>query len=411
MPASVGKHREVVLALPLSRLLVKVIRVPEESLGDVDGYVLPVLKAMSPFPDEPLSVSCETLRETEKGRIVLAVAVPEGSLDDVATALDAANLNITRIIPQQLGRLPGILAKFRPAEKRVRRLLLIGGSDCLSVFVLDDDLIVDVRAVSPGGDISREIMLSLLAAEAFNGPGSVGQTVGAGDFSGWEIPSSPLYPPLEMLEDAAGGSSAAAEDAQGASSIDALPRSWRDVLDETRFKRKMTFFFSCALFVLVVALAVLAGVPQVYKSRTSRSKAGRAEQTKNYDRVKAKKDQVDAVKSISDRSRGGLETIRAVVSTISGDSLQSIHLDRWDFRRNNKLTIRGWSDGDNQRPVFRLKEALSAITLDKISGREDDAGIPFFTKVDQTKKNQAKNGRWDFEFECSFADDEEEGGM
>ena len=72
-----SKAREAVLALPLSRLIVKMVRVPEEGRDDPAAYATPILQAMSPYPDEPLTVSYETVRETERGLVVLAAALPE----------------------------------------------------------------------------------------------------------------------------------------------------------------------------------------------------------------------------------------------------------------------------------------------------------------------------------------------
>ena len=73
--------REVVLGLPLTRLLVKLVRVPAEA--DVVETALPVLKAASPFPDDELTVGYEIVREGEDGKIVLAAALPESAADDI----------------------------------------------------------------------------------------------------------------------------------------------------------------------------------------------------------------------------------------------------------------------------------------------------------------------------------------
>ena len=83
---------EAVLALPLSRLVVKMVRVSEGE--DAVEMASKKLAALSPFPDEPLTVSCETVRETEQGRVVLAAALSEGAADDIANALDAAKINV-----------------------------------------------------------------------------------------------------------------------------------------------------------------------------------------------------------------------------------------------------------------------------------------------------------------------------
>ena len=92
-----GVKGEAVLALPLDRFISKVVEIPANSALPESEIVSQTLQPLSPYPDTPLTVSCETLRETETGRIVLAVAVPEDSVDDIADALDANKLNVTRI--------------------------------------------------------------------------------------------------------------------------------------------------------------------------------------------------------------------------------------------------------------------------------------------------------------------------
>jgi hypothetical protein len=52
LDASGVKSREAVLALPLSRLLVKLVRVPVD--GDAQAAALAALSEITPFPDEPL---------------------------------------------------------------------------------------------------------------------------------------------------------------------------------------------------------------------------------------------------------------------------------------------------------------------------------------------------------------------
>ena len=104
--ASGEKSREAVLALPLNRLLVKMVRVAP----DEDPVVVsePILKAMSPFPDDALTVSCEIVRDDENGRIVIAAALPESAADDIGEQLDAEKLSVVRIDSLVLGQLRGV---------------------------------------------------------------------------------------------------------------------------------------------------------------------------------------------------------------------------------------------------------------------------------------------------------------
>ena len=106
---------EAVLALPLSRLVVKMVRVAEGE--DPVAVATPILSAMSPFPDEQLTVSCETVSETEKGRVVLAAALPESAAEDIADALDAAKLNVTRVDALALGELRALWNELGNGER------------------------------------------------------------------------------------------------------------------------------------------------------------------------------------------------------------------------------------------------------------------------------------------------------
>ena len=92
---SEASGRELVLALTLDRLLVKMVRVPAEA--DAVEFAKPILQAMSPYPDDPLDVSCELVREENGARVVLATALPESSADDIGEALDSGKYNVSRI--------------------------------------------------------------------------------------------------------------------------------------------------------------------------------------------------------------------------------------------------------------------------------------------------------------------------
>ena len=97
--------REVCIALPLSRLLVKVLQVPAENIEDPAGYAKPFLDEMSPFPGEELTIATETISQDENGLRIIAAALPESAADDVGEALDAAKLDVMRIDALVFGQL------------------------------------------------------------------------------------------------------------------------------------------------------------------------------------------------------------------------------------------------------------------------------------------------------------------
>ena len=398
---------EAVLALPLSRLVVKMVRVAEGE--DPVAVATPILSAMSPFPDEQLTVSCETVSETEKGRVVLAAALPESAADDIADALDAAKLNVTRVDALALGELRALWNELGNGERGTgngepgtgngergtggRRLVLLKGQDCLSLFVLDDDMPCAVRAITSEGDLRREVMLSLLEAEDFAGGKVLSEIVVVGDVdaSGLET-----FAPVRRVEPAtqeavfAGIESRTAD----AASLDVLPDSWREVLEETRFKAKLKKFLAIAGGIWALVMAILFGVPVVYGMLTDHQRTLSREHSRQYKAVLATKEKVNVVRKYSDHSRGALEVMKAVSDLLplpdDADS-SCIELNSWNFKREDSVRFSG--EADSAGLVYDFKDALI------------DSGI--FAQVNLTGPSAGKGNRQRFDIDCRFHGEED----
>lgn len=397
IPSSGSKLREVVLALPLNRLLVKMIRVPADQAEDPVAYATPFVKALSPYPDDPLRVSCETLREAEDGRVVLAAAMPESSAEDVAMALDASGINVTRVDALELGLLPALLPQVVQGVREVRRLLLIGSSDGLSAIVLDGDLPCALRALSPGGDLVRELMLLLIEAESFAGPSPLAEIVTVGEVS---VESLETLAPVRALSGTFSPMEGLVARAIDPAALDVLPESWHDVLLETRFKRKMKLWFSVAGVLWAAALLVLLGVPQYDKHRIGKLEKRQEEYAPRYNDVKAKTAQIEVIKSVSNHDFGCLETLRVVTAAFPED--EELVLDKWEFSRGKSLKFGGKVESKNEHASGVLLENLRKLTLKDVTGEEDDAETPFFAKAGFS--GAQKNGS--FSIECFY-----EGGL
>ena len=390
---------EAVLALPLSRLVVKMVRVPEEA--DAVETASGILAAVSPFPDEPLTVSCETVRETEKGRVVLAAALPEGAADDIADALDAAKINVTRVDILSLGELRGLWSQLSDGRVGVRRLVLLKSVDCLSLFVLDDDQPSAVRAITSEGDLRREVMLSLLEAEDFGGAKPLAEIVVAGDVdvAGLE-PFAPVRR-IEAGEDRIALALKGVEERSGEpSSLDALPESWREVLEETRFKAKLKKFLAIAGGIWAFVMLVLFGVPVVFGLLTDRQKSLCREHSRQYKSVLAMKEKVDLVRKYSDHARGALETMKMVSDLLplpEGSDSSCIELNSWNFKREDGERSGGVKfsgEADSTALVYQFKDALV------------DCGL--FAQVDLQGPSAGKGGRQRFDIDCRFEGEEQE---
>ena len=381
---------EAVLALPLSRLVVKMVRVAEGE--DPVAVATPVLAALSPFPDEPLTVSCETVSETEKGRVVLAAALPESASDDIADALDAAKLNVTRVDALALGELRALWGAIQVGA--ARKLVLLKGVDCISLFVLDDDVPSAVRAITSEGDLRREVMLSLLEAEDFAGGKPLSEIVVSGDV---DVVGLEAFAPVRRIEGAgdeavfAGMADRSAE----TGALDVLPDSWREVLEETRFKAKLKKFLAIAGGIWALVMLVLFGVPVVYGMLTDHQRTLSREHSRQFKAVRETKEKVNLVRKYSDHSRGALEIMLAVSSCLplpEGADTSCIELNSWNFKREDGVKFSG--EADSAQLVYNFKDALI------------DSGI--FAQVNLQGPSAGKGNRQRFDIDCRFEVEEEE---
>ena len=385
--------REVALALPLSRLIVAMVSVPKET--DVLEFSTPILQKMSPFPDEALTVSCETVRETEEGTVVIAAALPESATDDIAEALDAAKLNVVRIDALVLGSLRGLWKEIACSEKG-RKLVLIRDADCISSVVLDGDGPSAIRAIPPGAELKREVMLSLLEAEDFGGPRKLDEiiVVESGESEPLEIPAFAPVRHITVGTDAA--LVGAAERAADPSSLNVLPTSWQEVLEETRFKAKLTKFLAVAGGIWLLIMGVLFGVPVGYGFMTDHQKSLSKQHARQYKAVKDMKAKVDLIHKYSDHAHGALEIMKAISDRLP----EGVTLSSWDYKREDGVRMKG--DADTAEATYAFKDVMDAL-----AAGEGDDGEKIFETVELVGPNASK-GKYSFNLDCQYHKDEEE---
>ena len=403
--------REVVLGLPLTRLLVKLVRVPAEA--DAVETALPVLKAASPFPDDELTVSCETVREDESGKVVIAAALPESAADDIGEALDTAKLSVVRIDALVLGQLRGVWTAL--GESAGRRLVVVRSPDCLTLVILDGDQPSAIRAITDETDLKREVMLSLLEAEDFGGAKKLEEivvvepedpTVGSDAEETVPSASSPtgadtfdlsVFAPVCHITV---GSDAAlvgvAERSSDENALNALPESWREFLEETRFKAKLTRYLVVAGVIWALIVAVLFGVPVGYGFLTDHQKAMSKQHQRQYAAVKEMKAKVDLIHKYSDHARGALEIMKAVSDRLP----EGVTLSSWTYRRDEGVRVSG--DAETSESTYAFKDAMDAMTAG-----EDEDGEKIFNTVNLNGPNASKGG-YRFDLDCGYQGEEEE---
>ena len=406
--ASGEKSREAVLALPLNRLLVKMVRVtPDE---DPVAVSEPILKALSPFPDDALTVSCEIVRDDEKGRVVIAAALPESAADDIGEALDAEKLSVVRIDSLVLGQLRGVWNAL--GESSTRRLILFDSPDCLSCIVLDSDQPSAIRAITDRTNLWREVTLSLLEAEDFGGAKKIDEIIVVStDSADATDPTDPTDPkgstdpkdskdPFNSLAAFAPirrimvGSDAAlvgvAERSEDEGALNALPESWRELLEETRFKAKLVTYLAIAGGVWLLIMTVLFGVPMVYNFMANHQKSLSKQHQRQYAAVKEMKAKVDLIHKYSDHARGALEIMKALSDRLP----EGITLSAWNYNREDGVRVSG--DAETAEAAYAFKDAM-----DEMADGEDGEGERIFGTVDLNGPNASKGG-YRFDLDCQY---------
>ena len=402
-----GKGREAVLALPLSRMLVHMARVPAGE--DPVAATTPALQAASPFPDEPLTVGCETVREAEDGVVVVAAALPEGAADDIGEALDAAKLNVTRVDILEFGQLRSSWSAIHGDGDagNVRKAVLVVTRDSVSIIVLDGDMPVAVRAASPGSDLRREAMQTLLEAEWFGGARPLSEIVvleperteaaqeaeGAADAVDFGALAD--FAPVRRV--AVGADSAlvgVAERSVDQQSLNALPASWAEVLDETRFKARMAKWLSVAIGIWALAMGVLFGVPIVYDFMTDGQKTETKRHHARFTEVKKMVDKVNLVRKYSDHDHSALELMKAVSDRLPAD----VTLSDFDYRRDKGISLKG--DAANTSDVYDLKDAM-----EKMAFGEDEDAEKVFGAIKLDPVGSAKGGKVRFSMYLEFPEE------
>lgn len=367
--------RDVVLALPLSRLILRVVRVPAGE--DPVEFATPVLAALSPFPDEPLTVSCETVRETERGSVVIAAALPESATDDIASALDARKFNVTRVDSLEIGQLRAAWSRFSAADG-CRRLIKIKSQDSVALIVLDGDQPLSIRSVSDESELKREETLSLLQAEDFGGARELADTI-----------------EIEMTDEALAG---VAERSVEPDSLNALPESWATVLAETRFKAKLTARITVAVVLWLLAMGVLLGVPIAYGYMTDHQKDLSRAHAGRYREVKEMRAKVELVRKYSDHSRGALEVMKAVSDRLP----EGITLTSWAFKHDEGVRVSG--EAETAGDVYEFKNVMSELAAEDGNGEE----VSVFPVVELKGPSATSKNKQRFDLDLSYRTGEEE---
>ncbi|MDX9866847.1 MAG: hypothetical protein RBT78_02870 [Kiritimatiellia bacterium] len=362
--AALGARR-VVIALPLSRLLVRVLNFPVELREDLAEAVTLQMDKLSPFPGEELSVGFEIVSETETSLRVFAAALPAAVFEDLGAALRAAGLQVLRTDASVLGWFRTVRGPCH-LDRPGRRVVLANPDGGWDLLVLDQGVPVLVRGLGalPDDDsLVREVTLSLLNAELEAGHGAVAELVvlsrqplaAALRARLEELAGAPVRVAAPPSED--GGVEGVALRTGEEATLDLTPQAWRDAVKEETVRRRVLTGVGAALAVWTLGMGVLFSGPVVYRQLAARQTQASRAHFKAHKAVADTRERVNLIQAYTDRTYSALEMLKLVSECLP----PGITLAGFTYRRDDGVRISG--DAVQPTLVYDFKNAVTENPL------------------------------------------------
>jgi len=398
--------REFVLSVPLSRLLVKAVRLPAEARDDLMGAAQLELDGISPFPDEVLTPGVEVVADTDTEIFAVVAALPMSSSEDVSEALASAKVHVTRTDATALGWLRGLWPQICERAGVARRLALLHLDGEWDFVLLENDAPVYIRgigAVETPEELSREVTLSLLQLEG----DAVGEVVVCTQDELDPAVRAKLtaFAPVRTVrvEDDFAGVEGNARRAQEGMALDVTPAAWREARAESRFRRTMMVCLGAALGVWALLACCLFGYDIVYGMMTDHQKALQAEKKHKtaLTYVTDMTNRVALIERYADQSRGALEVLR-VVSAALPESDETV-MRSFTYRRGDSVRLDGFAG--EREDILSFTERLESASFDD---SEDEDAEPLFPKVKEIGGGGKQKRGYHFTYDCRFEAEDED---
>ncbi len=397
--------REFVLSLPLSKLLVKTVRLPVEARDDLLGAAQLELDGISPFPDEALTPGVEVVAETDKELVVLVAALPEAASAEVSAALAAAKVHVLRTDATALGWLRGLWPQLCATLHVARRIILLNLDGGWDLVVLDEGAPTFLRgigSVAGPAELGREVMLSLLALDGGRGDGDEVVVCARGEPDAAVLAKLADFGPVRTVvagDDFAGVEGSARRVVEG-SALDVTPAAWVEARTENRFRRKLFAGLAVAGGVWLALMAVLFGVDTAYDLLADHQKSLQRDRrhAAAFREVADMTNRVALIERYADHAHGALEVLKTVSDCLPPS--EEMAFRTFQYRRDESVRVNGSAAAREDLRSFT--ERLEAATF------EDDDETPVFAKVQQSGgETQTKKGVR-FAIECFFHGEDEE---
>jgi hypothetical protein len=353
----------VTLGLPASRLLVKILRLPAATRGDLESVVALQMAKYAPFSGDHLTVSGEVVAETEEELTVFAAVLPHAAVEQLDPWLQGAGLRVERVDALLLGWWRAACAVLADDPVPVRRVFLACVANEWDLLIADGKRPVLVRGLGALADpqaLAIEITLSLLNAEVESGAAPVEEVV----FFNTEPLDAALteairqavdvrvrhLPPPQPDADLHG---LAVRDAEASPLLlNLLPALWRARNTAADSKKR---FLRGAIMGTVLWLLLaggLFGAPRLMQQRVADVKRALAANEATFQTVQNIRTRADLIESYTDRSDSILEAMRTVADRMP----PGVELTMLVYKRRVEVKLTG--ETSDQALAYQFKDAI-----------------------------------------------------
>ena len=336
----------VVLGLPTSLLLLRVLRLPGLTRDELADAVALQMDKLSPFPGDELSIGWEVLAEDTEQITVFAAAAPDRHMQALDQARTAAGLQVVRTDVALLAWWRMLRDQKLLAAGEGRQAVLIAQGGEWDLLVLDHGLPVVARGLGrpmEDADLARELTLTLFQAEMESGALPLQEVVVVSATA----PSASMLGPIRAAVEAAvrcvtPPAHATAADGlclrtEEGATLDLTPAAWRQREQAAFFRRRLVLGLSAAAGLWVALLAALLLGPVVTGQLTKMQKQHRDDIKTEYEQVRDMRDRVRLVRRYMDRSGSLLESLRTICET----QPDGVELSELTYEREKSCKFKG----------------------------------------------------------------------
>ena len=377
------------VSLRADQLLLRVVDLPTTDPDELLGMMELQIEKFSPFPVDTLTVSYETLAETESSSRVLIVAVKNDVVDDLGDVFHELGVTVRWIDVDVLGWWHW-LTKYEKVEKFGREAILMNFQDSMMLVVAQNGSPLALRAIPGLEEMTPEERSDTVAEEVDFTLTSLETEWGGVDHTHYSLwtegePSQELANSLgeslqsdiatASLNDLPPLSHALAERAMDRRPgiVDLAPPGW-EAEDLARATKKNLLIATAGVIgVCLCIFLVLSVLVKVRKTQLEKVTVSRQEIAEPANQVRAVQNKVKMLRKYIEHDSSSLEVLRSICVSLT----DGVDLSSFAYNRNGNISIRG--EANSEEPIYKFVEQLQ------------DAPLFQDVKLDRVEQKRRKN--------------------